>query len=85
MKNKNMAELHELRALMARISNAQAQPIDFDSTVTEIPRKILSLDELKTIIDDEEQEIRSTLSEIDTDSEYANELRQKLEVVQRYK
>lgn len=85
MKNNNMTELRELRSLMARISNAEAVPIHSKNTETEVPRRLLSLDDLKAIIEDEESEIQNTLLAINTDNEYTTELRKKLDVVQRYK
>jgi uncharacterized protein YqeY len=99
MKNKQRVELDELRSLLARISNAEAisqDGLSADSLTspvagavkgvgsTEAQRRVLSAADIKSIIFAEQQEIESTLSRIDSNTEYAADLRAKIAVVQKY-
>jgi len=95
MKEKDSIKLDELKSLLARITNAEAVPltrVERDRIVgvtsgvgtTEIARKQLTLSETQSIIADEVRELEHALLGLDAKSEYAEILRNKLAVVQKY-
>lgn len=98
MKAGKRIELEELRSLLARISNAEAVVVQNQKVETANPiagavdgvgrseaqRKTLTLADVQAIVQAEKQEIETTLSQIDTGSDYAAVLSQKLAAIQKY-
>jgi hypothetical protein len=85
IKSRQKIELDQLRVLRARISNSEAVPIEEGVPGVEAKRKSLTIEDVKRIISDEENEIQSALTAIDSQNPYALELGRRLEIVRRYK
>lgn len=88
MKDRDTAKLNVLRSLSARISNAEAVQVTSlaNSGVgsTEVPRRQLTLSDIRQIITAELYEIETALDAIDKSSAYAADLRQKATIIQEY-
>jgi len=98
MKQGYRVELSELRTILARIANAEAVPVSetINSTSgpiagatagvgsTEMPRRELSLADVRDAIAEEIDEIDRALTGVDPASRHAGELAEKREVARRY-
>jgi uncharacterized protein len=96
MKKRATTEVSALRALLARISNAEAVPPPDKSPIassrvaaagvgsTEMPRKQLSYTDLQAVIQAEINEIQTAKQQLPETDPYAIELNQKLAILQSY-
>lgn len=85
MKAGERSKAETLKALLARFSNAEAVPADQYQNSTEVARKILTLDDLYAIIDDEIKELQQAASTLPSSSKYRVELEQKTAILLQYR
>lgn len=98
MKENRRLELEELRSLLACISNAEAvSPVDPNVVSqteiagavvgvgnTEVERKTLSAEDVAAVLRAEIDEMHDILALIDSNSDYAADLRTKIAIVEKY-
>lgn len=86
LKDGRRLELDALRSVLARISNAEAIPQDQLAAVTqtELPRRVLSVEEIRALLLAEIEEMQDVLARIDSKNAYAADLRVKIAVVREY-
>lgn len=98
MKNSERTTAETLKSLLARISNAEAvhptvQTNDENTIAgavkgvgnSEVQRKILTLSDLQSIMRAEQEEMEAALLQIDSNSEYAQQLQEKIAVINIYR
>lgn len=91
LKARDLETANTLKSLLARIANAEAVPVNYltahTSLVapTEVPRKELSEDDLRAIIEAEIAELDDALKALgDTVTDYRSELQKKITIISRY-
>lgn len=88
LKNKDLTTCDALRSLLARISSAEAVPLEeveqTDSQVTELPRKELDVTQIQAVIIEEIHELQDALIHLDKSSRYAGDLQEKITAIQKY-
>jgi uncharacterized protein len=61
MEHRDGPRLSVLRTTLSALSNEEAvDPGDYDTDVTEAPRRVLSDDEIRTVVERERDELRAT-------------------------
>ena len=90
LKNGSRLECDTLRSLLARINSAEAivRPQTNEPVIgvgsSEVVRKTLSLTDVRDVIVDEEAEIKAAFEMLDSSSDYAKELHEKMTIIQKY-
>lgn len=98
MKEKDLVKTKTLKNLLARFSAAEAvnspqANIDINATiagaangvgVTEVPRRDLTVLELKALIKDEMNELQGTINQLERPSEYRASLVAQLDILREY-
>ena len=91
-KNREQRTVETLQAVLTRITNAEAVPVDSKFTNTdgvgasEVPRKVLTDAEIKAVIREELTELHEAYASMDAypDHPYTAELAQKIAILSRY-
>lgn len=84
MQDNQPVTLNELRSLLAWISNAQAVPTQNHQGETEVPRKVLTFNDIQEILAAEISELQEALNTVGKASPYGDELQRKIAVVKTY-
>ena len=86
MKRRDMVTTDILKSLLARIANAEAVDADnYSPDTTEVSRKVLSKDDIHTLVNDEINELEHALTQLgDVQNNYGIELQSKIAILRPY-